>query len=1623
MEPMTTDSLSVVQRMMLKLRHARGRALNVFNVLLAAVVFGVTTIGALAAPADAVVVVEDGQGEVYAAYEPSMVDRAFIGVTSMTTGGAVTTTAGPQPMVMAASGPALPAAAGACNPDDPNSWCYTPAPPPMSICARTAAFGNTDTETLPVHRWTDATSTLHSRLGARFYDDVMEKISRNGIQQGLMATGNMFWSTGVAMTEASAKFCIGDRVGRSLDSAMGSAARAVFFNAGVGMALVVIAGVGIFWRMSRTGVPDLARIGRLFAVAGLISAMIFGASNTTSTTYGTMSPGWMLDKVNGVLGSTSGMLSAQLLSAIENAGDSTGGSSLTPTQRYAVDNHWHCDHYVDILRSHYDYRYAIAGVTGMTAAPRALDSIWTESALQSYKTTQFGSENAYGDAVYCHQLELNAGTAGTDYARHLLDSMDQTYNPAVTHQNSHGRDVYNPRNNEMEDQVMVFWASCQKIGQGAGGSPSRWKIAPGWETVTADHGIPPRAITTQDCYDAYMSSGSYNWKGSPFNFTSADMILDGTTHNPATHYGSDNFNPRQFLMTYQGYNVGDGLVASGIHAIVGLIVMILFGLIGLVILIAKMAVVALMSLIFFVAMFDMLTGRASSRLVKFAKLLLGLSIVTWMAGFLLSFLAMMTKIINDMGRAMDLNVVGGIIWAGVAPILAVAIIKFVFDKVLKIPDPLSISGAKSYLGGAGAIGGATVDRVAQGGSQLSQSAWNRLTGTGEGGASAGGIRTGSSRGQLGGHSAGRGRDGAMAPDLPPQTNASPLESVPSAAGATAAGAAVGAAGAAAAARGAAPARRGGGAGGAAPAETTGTGAAATPAGRTSAARATDRAGNPIGQTGGSAARARRSLLRNEGHNLYGKDGENLPGEVAGTWGRVGAGREVQRKAWAREGRTIERQAIGGHSEEGAMGALGKVRNARKLQLAEREMARQGRRAGMSTSGKVADTAGDIGRKMTSGKVAAGAGAVMVGAATIGAGTALAATLAPAAAVAAAGVGTVAAARKLRDVKSGAHAARRAQRNDRSMRTFLAQREQQEEKRIDDEHGVNPQGGTAVVTSESGPSGAGTAGGAAWTSEGGPSGAGAAGAGFEGQGEGGDTDPGPGDDDTDPGGGGGGSSDGPVDDAGPVPSGASEPSQGSEAGGSEVYTEGGPVGGAEVDAPGQPHQQGEGAAVPDLDEAAPGDQGNQPSGAAEGGPELTDDVSHDDRPQQSSETEAGPGQESYATGPGLTGAAVGAGLAAGAAAATVGDSRVDAPGQPVEQDAGGEPQDDLEYGSPDARAADDSSGGPGYTDTSDVPEVDVETGGDSRADAPGRSDYPPSGQDTSSTYNATTPDLTGAGAGFVAGAAAETGGDSRVDAPGQPVERDGDDSDAGPVEAPVEDQGSVSPTETSPPSDNGGPAPDSSDTADGTTREAGPVLTGGDSRVDAPGQKTVEQARQSESTAVPATDGPRAENSSANQTPGPDGPPQGGDAAGPSGPGAHGHSRATARRDIWDHDGRPDHMVKAERDVFDHDGVDNEAMKARRDVWDHDGRQEEVVRAERDVFDHDGRRPQAVRARRDIWDHDGMADDASEEAFEEANEQRARRADARAVGRSSERRAHLAEQQQAQMSREDVSGQD
>ena len=575
-----------------------------------------------------------------------------------------------------------------------------------------------------------------------------------------------------------------------------------------------LAGIGIMmllWQKSR-GQLSWGKVGRFIGLLALISMMANGAAATTATSFGTWSPGWIMSNVNSTISTISSLPAAAFSSAAQETRPSA-------TRNEMARNKLHCFNYTDALVNAYKQEYGSSYTAPMAAVPQALDGMWQTVGLQSYIKTQFGTKNLYGDMVFCNQLEYNAGTPPYDHALQLSDlgnssSTDGSSLPNGTpaygarfeldwdpedyeyratpsaglpvelgdpdeggEGGNMGSPLFTPKDNEETDMAVVSRAACTWDG-------SAWTGTAGWDNVANQHadtkrfGIGSFGVdvdvpdwlpgdqnntrefnedTSRLCAEMWNNGESmgdekggaspesfFNWPGNESD------IKNGT---PAT---DSEYNVQDFLLNYHGNATGNAAVVAFLFMLVSITMLIVFSLLAGAIIVAKAALLPMGLFVFFVALWDLLPFRnSSSRLVKFAKQYLGIAIFAFSASLILALVTLITTLLNAAGAEMGLGSIPAILWAGLCPVIAILMLKMLFSKVLKMPDPFSVKGATAYASSTGMMG----DRAASFMNNTAAGLGNRfnpMTGGGfgraggrYGGAGAGGSYAGAGMGGMG----------------------------------------------------------------------------------------------------------------------------------------------------------------------------------------------------------------------------------------------------------------------------------------------------------------------------------------------------------------------------------------------------------------------------------------------------------------------------------------------------------------------------------------------------------------------------------------------------------------------------------------------------------------------------------------------------------------------------------------------------------------------------------------------------------------------------------------------------------------------------------------------------------
>jgi hypothetical protein len=536
---------------------------------------------------------------------------------------------------------------------------------------------------LSSERWKDASGVFHGRFDEFLQSNLINQSQRQFMQGGVMASGNGAYSVGEGIIILAIDMSPIDALGEQMDHIAEAVGNALFSNggatAGIIVAIVVwVVGVSLF-QMRRGQKPWKKLIGTAVIVA-FISILIGGAHGSTTVDGkfrpGLGSPGWFATKIDDTVSTIANIPATGILTVQNDA-----------TQSVAPEG-TNCYGYMDNMTKWYGMANG-----GHASVPQILSGLWQDTGLTIWKESQYGvttlqnsdvpaklKGTTYGDNVFCHQLDWQAGYdaktqmtmtfGGTVMAERAGFTEDSRAWGKVV-----GKDVSN--SNDDIDRSLVAWAACRPNGD---------------KTFTVDKGWSPK-IKPEDCQ----------------KWASGDKKLDAFNVGGSSTEASNQFTDPavvNFLWTLHGNDVGMGMILTYAYAISAWLVAIVFGGLGIAIAIAKFSALVMMVALIFVLMASLLTNQErGGKLVPFAKTYLGFSVLAFGANFILALIATLAHAFTQLGKqAFAQGDLMSIFWTGFSPLLAVILLHLVFTKVLKVPSVFNPSSAFAWGSMAGSVG-------------------------------------------------------------------------------------------------------------------------------------------------------------------------------------------------------------------------------------------------------------------------------------------------------------------------------------------------------------------------------------------------------------------------------------------------------------------------------------------------------------------------------------------------------------------------------------------------------------------------------------------------------------------------------------------------------------------------------------------------------------------------------------------------------------------------------------------------------------------------------------------------------------------------------------------------------
>ena len=647
--------------------------------------------------------------------------------------------------------------------------------------ACTTEVNSAQAQLLPVNRWKDATGSFHSRLSSRAWNDIPERAQRSTVMSWGMSVGNLLygWSTS-AVTMAN-NFCALDAAGGRVDRAAAAIGNSLIGGPSTLLgAIVGISLITLVWKSRTTGLTGALLRGLMVKglVAGLLVSMVAGAGQSTGGgaknndgpyNPGPGSPGWYAVTIDNAVSTFANAPVAGLYKQFVKSNNQAQGVATDPLS---------CAAYVDGLHTLYAQSYGNATSLSQSAAtiPVIIDGVWVASGLEAYKQAQFGYSTKYSDRTYCRLLDWNAdmpvlkadsdidGNGTTDpWEDRSVESVLNAAKPGLGNMLSvkvkgengdHPKSdviVWNPQNATQRDVALVAWAACvpksagsitsksgfdgaraSKLVQPGGldddnlgdaaingainAAPGLRVLKQGWDALAGSSQsedvkafVKDKAGYSSDaCYQAFNVP---EYDGADFNWGNQGDVIIRQTSDPGQ--GQE----RNFLLSLHGNSNGSGIIAVIIYVLAALGMLLVFGVISGAILIAKLAATLALIMVIFV-LIRVLAGASLEPLAKFGKWYVGMSLFSLGGIAILAVVAILTRILYDLGAAMGgAGSTTAILWSGFSPLLAVYVLHYLFSKVMRIPSPFKLSSGLAYGAAAGAMGGAAfsgLDRFSSG---------------------------------------------------------------------------------------------------------------------------------------------------------------------------------------------------------------------------------------------------------------------------------------------------------------------------------------------------------------------------------------------------------------------------------------------------------------------------------------------------------------------------------------------------------------------------------------------------------------------------------------------------------------------------------------------------------------------------------------------------------------------------------------------------------------------------------------------------------------------------------------------------------------------------------------------
>ena len=488
---------------------------------------------------------------------------------------------------------------------------------------------------LPLWRWKEATSGFHSDLESGIVSAIVYGPD-SAIQSMLYAMSGAIWSVTISISEWASNLDILKSAGVAVDKGAATLGNAII-SSPILAALMGILVFAALWRAYRGGntskgvwMPVL----RSTLVIALLAATVAGATATTSTKFGFLSPAYMATMVSDIIGSTSSMLASAIF-VTQSEQDARGyqdaqkggdcGSYTALLKSYYMERTTNSSGYVSpptaggqpsagnpatedggqtlLLNDAFPEPDALTPFTASSAAsvPLALNQMWEQTALSAWKRSQFGIDEEMANRAYCHMLEERVNTEPKVEAWIFLNMRNPQDSTLAKYPNLADPDLnavaFNRRNGDDYSRSittsMVGWAAC-RVSDGT--EPTSTENRQGSNWVWDSTWWSARELGTQDKGgDADKVNCSEWWSipvegGSPPDWSHGNALTVGQSLKSHNQFIPGYAEGQNFTGHLNGASRASSMVVPWINLASALVIMAIFGIVAAIVVLAKVAV-------------------------------------------------------------------------------------------------------------------------------------------------------------------------------------------------------------------------------------------------------------------------------------------------------------------------------------------------------------------------------------------------------------------------------------------------------------------------------------------------------------------------------------------------------------------------------------------------------------------------------------------------------------------------------------------------------------------------------------------------------------------------------------------------------------------------------------------------------------------------------------------------------------------------------------------------------------------------------------------------------------------------------------------------------------------------